>query len=462
MSTRQARNETRRSGAVTVLALILLVMFASLGAAYATASNAQLIQSSNCAHIQTARLQAESGLSFCSNVLGGISLPGSANGQEMLDSLAVALSARLDGSGNLAGGVVAYDGSTITIPAIVTDDRGRSFSAALYLAGDDVVHLIVVGMDGAVSRQMGMNMALVPGSSGVFDYAIASRSKIYMTGNAKVRGLNDTSEANILTTTYADPEAVKMVGNCEIEGDAFISNPAAHATLTGNVKIGGESSGSGDILDHIHIGIGDMEFPEVDPTVFEPFAVNVVDSGTSTSGNKTFTNIRILAGANKTFSGNIKLNGVTFVEAPNTVHFSGNVTITGVVVTADAGEGVYETNTIKFTGNTTVRGVEQLPDDPEFSELREMPGSFLLAPGFGVQFTGNFGTVSGAMAADNFKWTGNAGGTVHGCIINYGDSQFKLSGNSNLTFDRSDDPVTPPGFTAPGRLVPVPSSYTEY
>jgi len=283
-----------------------------------------------------------------------------------------------------------------------------------------------------------------------------------MTGNAKVRGANDPSEANVLTCTYDDPEAVKLTGNCEIEGDVSISNPDAYATLTGNTRIGGESIWGGDIMDHIHIGIGDVAFPEVDPTVFEPFAVNIVDSGTSTSGNKTFTNIRILADTNKTFSGNITLNGVVFIEAPNTVHFSGNVTITGVVVTEDAGEGAYDTNTIKFTGNTTVRGVEELPDEPEFSALRQMPGSFLLAPGFGVQFTGNFGTVSGTLAADSFKWTGNAGGTVHGTIINYGDSEFKLTGNSNLSFDRSGDPETPAGFATPGRLVPVPSSYTEY
>jgi len=138
------------------------------------------------------------------------------------------------------------------------------------------------------------------------------------------------------------------------------------------------------------------------------------------------------------------------------------VTITGVIVTEDAGEDTYDTNTIKFTGNTTVRGVEDLPDTPEFHDLREMPGAFILAPGFGTQFTGNFGTVSGCMAAETFKFTGNAGGLVKGMIISYGPEEFKLTGNSSLTIDLPDTGELPPGFTARPTLCPSPDSYKEY
>ena len=172
-------------------------------------------------------------------------------------------------------------------------------------------------------------------------------------------------------------------------------------------------------------------------------------------------NIRILANTNKTFSGNIDLNGVVYIEKPNRIHFSGNVKITGVIVTEDAGDDVHDTNTIKFTGNTTVRPVTDLPKDPQFSRLRQMPGSFLLAPGFGAEFAGNFGTVSGCMAADRFKFTGNAGGTVKGGVINYGDTEFKLTGNSNITVDRSDSAEEPPGFSIPGKLLVRPDSYFE-
>jgi hypothetical protein len=283
-----------------------------------------------------------------------------------------------------------------------------------------------------------------------------------MNGNPRILGANSASEANVLITTYTDPEALNLTGNCQIGGDVSISNPAAHASLTGNVSVGGESGSGGAVLDHIHIGVGDVPFPEVDPTVFEPFAVNIVDKTTKTNGNKTFSNIRILANTNKTFGGNITLNGVTYIEVPNDITFSGNLTVVGVIVTEDAGDNVYDVNRLKFTGNTSIWGVEDLPDTPEYADLKELPGSFLLAPGFGVDFTGNFGTFSGTIAADEFFFRGNASGTVFGSVINYSNSMFRLTGNSNLTFDRSGDPETPPGFFTPSRLSPVAGSYREY
>jgi hypothetical protein len=90
-----------------------------------------------------------------------------------------------------------------------------------------------------------------------------------------------------------------------------------------------------------------------------------------------------------------------------------------------------------------------------------MPGSFILAPGFGLEFVGNFGTVGGGMAADEFKFTGNAGGLVRGMIINYSDSAFTLTGNSRIRFDRSSSPDIPPGFSLPQRIVLRPDTYVE-
>jgi hypothetical protein len=199
----------------------------------------------------------------------------------------------------------------------------------------------------------------------------------------------------------------------------------------------------------------------VDPTVFQPFAVNIVDGNTSTSGNKTFTNIRIKAGTNPTFSGNTTLKGVIFVEQPNRVTFAGNTTMTGMIVTQTAPSNTYTSNTISFTGNTTFSGVENLPDTSDFHVLRTMPGSSILAPGFGLTFTGNFGTVGGCMAADSFSFTGNAGGTIRGGIINYSDSQFSLTGNSSIIVDRSGTPTTPPGFALPSTTKANPDTYLE-
>jgi hypothetical protein len=444
-----------------VLALLMLTLLATLSVAIVTTSSTSVQQAGNLVAVQRAQLQAEGGMGYLIRTMSSINLPGAASGQQVLDGTAAALATALNGTNSLRANAVAYEGAEVCTPEITMGPSDQAFSAVLSLDAQSNLRMVVTGRCGSVRRQVGVGFGLVPGGSGFFDYGIASKGKINMTGNARVGGANDPSEANILAATYSDNEAIKLAGNCRIDGDISISNPDGYTSLAGNVSVGGESISSDAIDDHIHVGIGPVEFPEVDPTVFEPFATNLVTSSTSTSGNKTFENIRIAANANKTFSGNITLKGVIFIEAPNKIHFSGNVTITGVIVTEDAGDNAYDDNTLKFTGNTTVKPVTDLPDTPQFSQLRQMPGAFLLAPGFSTQFTGNFGTVSGCMAADQFKFTGNAGGTVAGGVINYGDTEFKLTGNSNLIIDRSDSPDEPPGFSVPGKLAVQPDSYFE-
>ena len=433
---------TRQSGVISVLAIIFLAMFATMGIAYAATTNNSMLRAVNLSGVQDAQLQAESGLEYFAHLLTQLRLPVGLSGQELAAAVESALSAPLNSE-------------------ISAEASGRGFTAALAANGSTIT-LTVHGRAGAVRRAISMDFAPVRGDSAIFDYGVASMGHIRMTGNARLRGANSPEEAKVYSGTYATDEAYKLTGNCSIDGDIYAANPDAYATLTGNVSIGGEGIWSEDIPDHIHMGTGDQEFPEVDPAVFEPFATSIVDAGTSTSGNKTFSNIRILAGVNPTFSGNITLRGVVLVEQPNQVTFSGNLDITGIIVTEDAGDGTYESNTIRFAGNTTVHGVEQLPDEPQYAELRQTPGSFLLAPGFGVEFTGNFGTVGGTMAADMFKFTGNAGGTVHGSLICYSDAEMKMTGNSNLTFDRSASPGTPPGFSIPDTLAPLPATYTEH
>ncbi len=422
--------------------MIFLAMFTALGIAYATAANNAMLQADNLSRAQNARLQAESGLEYYTYLLQQAEIPRNLSGQNLLTAVQEAISAPLN-SEITAGGT----------------DRG--FTAALAADGS-TISLTVSGRAGTVRRAISIDFEVVRGGSAAFDRGVSSMGPIKMTGNSRLIGMNTAGEANVYSATYATDQAYNLSGSSSIDGDIYAANPDAYATITGSVSIGGEGIWSEDILDHIHMGIGNQELPEVDQTVFEPLATNIIDADTSTTGNQTFSNVRILASVNPNFSGNIILNGVTFVEQPNDVRFTGNTTITGVIVTEDAGDNTYETNRIRFTGNTTVHGVEQLPDLPEYAELKQLPGSFLLAPGFGVQFTGNFGTFNGTIAADKFTFSGNASGIIQGSLISYSDAEMVLTGNSNLTFDRSSSPSVPPGFTTPDALAPMPASYTEH
>lgn len=460
-----------------ILSLLLLIVVTSLAAAMLDVSGLSLVASDTLEQIHGARIEAESGLSFLTYMIRQHQPEQLGQGEAMLDALAAALGEALNGSGHLAGAGVQYDGTTITIPAISQGLAGRDFSARISLVDDDTIQMRVTGRDGDITRTIGVHFgAEVNGSSAsVFDYGIASRGPIRLTGNASVLGQNTAKEADILSAVYGESQAVDLTGNCEIEGDVHASDPDTKVKLTGNVQVGGERvignvtlpdpDVDEAIADHVHVGVGDVDFPEVDPTPFESYATTVVDASTNTSGNKTFTNIRIKANSNKTFSGNVELKGVIFIEQPNRIHFSGNVTITGVIVTEDAGENNYTSNTVKFSGNLDARGVEELPDAYPFAELRQKTGSFILAPGFGVEFVGNFGTIGGCMAAEKFKWTGNASGVVRGSVISYSDAEFRMTGNSRITIDRDGEDGPPAGFGGQAAqliLVLQPDSYIEF
>lgn len=459
-----------------MLALLFLVMMCSLSVAFYAVTNTELQKSENLQDVTAARLEAEGGLSFLAYQIRRYMPTDLGPGQGLLDSLASALGGGMDGTQTLQGGQVSYDGNTIVIPSIAATEPGRSFHGTLTLVNDTTVLLRVTGVSGDVSRSLGCHFALQAGgySASAFDFGIASKGPITMAANAKVLGATTAEEGDVLSAIYGAPDAFQISGNSEIQGEVYASDPDTHVQLNGSVKIGGQSmcgsktlpdpDDDDPICDRVHVGIGPVAFPEIDPGQFESFATNPVDASTNTSGDQTFTNIRIKANSNKTFAGNVKLNGVIFIEVPNRIHFSGNVEITGVIVTEDAGDDAYEDNTIKFSGNLTSKGVEELSEEG-FSVLRTKPGSFILAPGFGVEFVGNFGTVNGCMAADQFKWTGNAGGIAKGGIIAYSNAEFKLAGNSCITIDREDVPDDPAGFSGAGShmvLVLIPTTYIEY
>ncbi len=455
-----ARRRPRSQGSVLILTMVFLALFATLAIAFSSATGMNLRVADSTRNASQARLVAESGLAYMVGRLRAMELDADA-ATAPLPAVASRLAAEMNGTPNLGGGTVQFDGSTITLPAIPIADDGRAFSVTIRSAGQGQLEVVCAAAHQDAAKTLGLAVEAREGRSAVFDFGVASRSPIRMTGNARITGVNEPWEASILSATYSDLEAVRLTGNVTIGGDISTSNPNSYVTITGNPSIGGTSSFN-EMLEHIHVGVGEVEFPEVDPTIFEPYATTIIDSSTKTNGNVSFENIRIRAGTNPNFSGNVTIRGVVYIESPNTVTFTGNLNLTGVVVTEDAGDGATADNAIRFTGNMSTTGVENLPNQPQFSQLRQMPGSFLLAPGFGVDFSGNFGTVNGAMAADEFRFVGNAGGTVAGPIICYSDTDFSLTGNSHFRIDRSRYDRTPPGFCRPVRLAAVPDSYTEY
>jgi hypothetical protein len=180
----------------------------------------------------------------------------------------------------------------------------------------------------------------------------------------------------------------------------------------------------------------------------------------STSG-ASYENLWIPANRNPSFSGNMNLKGVIYIETPNVVSFSGNLNITGIIVTDGSSTDNSGTSQINFTGNVTCHPIHNLEHVAKFEGLHSQTGTFLLAPGFKASFGGNFGTLAGAIAANGLRFYGNAGGIVNGSIINYSDAPLELTGNSDLQFNRSGLTEIPAGFVPSTVMQYDPSSYAE-
>jgi len=317
----------------------------------------------------------------------------------------------------------------------------------------------VTGHYGSFNRTIRSAYAFGTRANNVFDFGVASKGPLSLSGNVEIEGVNLQVESNAYIESLNNLLSLSIIGNSHIAGNVKIVNPLAMVHLQGGkAGIGGATGAAA--MNHVQIGVAPCEFPEMDPTTFIPYATRVLTSSDSTSANATYENLRIPAGMNPSFSGNVTLKGVVYVEYPNVVTFSGGVNVTGIIVTDGPPTDNSATSKLKFTGNVTGQPISQLPQEPQFAGLQSQMGTFIMAPGFQVGFGGSF-TTFGAIAANGIELWGNAGGTIRGSIVNYSDAPMTLQGNTDLYLNRSGLSEVPAGFVPQLVMFYNPASYAE-
>lgn len=276
-------------------------------------------------------------------------------------------------------------------------------------------------------------VSIIPCSASVFEYCIATKGPLSLMGNIELGGCSVSVEGSVYIESENSDEALSIIGNSQIAGDVKITNPDGVVTLQGGQAMIGGETGPDAIDNHVVIGVPPIEFPVPNPNYFERYVQNTFDPLVDdTSVEATYENIRIPAGTNPVFSGNITLRGVVYIETPNNVTFTGSVEITGIFVGDGDVDDHSGTNTIEFLGNVDSYPVTDLGDEPQFVDLKEETGIFLMVPGFKTSFGGTFGTLNGAIASNGIEFFGNAGGTIAGSVLNYSDTPIILSPGSNL------------------------------
>jgi hypothetical protein len=282
-----------------------------------------------------------------------------------------------------------------------------------------------------------------------------------MDGQAEFEAVNMAIEASVyIEADGVVNDALTMTGLSSIAGDVFIADPYSTYTIGDHASVNGafgEAAG-----EHIFADSGYVDFPTPNPGYFYPFATGIeINAGSDWSTSSVLNNAVIKAGTNPTFSGDVIINGVLFIETPNIVKFSGKSTINGLIVGDGSIDDESGGSSISFSGQVQGNNVSTL-EGAEFEAIKNETGTFIMAPGFNVNFAGQTNYDSGVIVASGLTFSGQAGGTINGTIINYSQEQpMTLSGQNTLSFNRSGATTNPAGFVASQGIEFVPSSYSE-
>ena len=450
-----------RKGAALIISMIFVLIFSALAVSMATMSGTNLQLADNQRKANRAHACAESGLDILRFWLGRISMPGMTQQNDRFSCLANFLQDDLTVN-SISNIPIAIDANHISIgagenPVVLYSSPAQYFSAEIQTTSNiDILQMDVTGSVGAVQRTIRVNYNFGTRAHTVFDYGVATKGALNLHGNIEMSGANVELDAGVYIESE-DANALSIIGNSSIAGDVSITNPDATVTLQGGqASIGGET-GQDAIDNHVTLGAEPTEFPVPEPNYFRHYVQNIYDPNNVLT---EYDNVIIPAGTNPNpIFTSVTFRGVVFIEAPNFVTFTGNTTITGIIVGNGDLNDNSGTNQIIFSGTVDSHDVNELPE--EFGELRNETGTFLMAPGFSAAFIGDFETLNGAIAANGITFDGGAGGTINGSVINYSDEPMILRGSTDLFFNRSGTDQMPAGFGPEIILYYVPSSYSE-
>jgi hypothetical protein len=440
--------------------MIFLLIFSALGVSIASMSGTNTQLAWNQKQLSRALSNAHSGLDVLRYHFQDVTVPASVAPADRLQHVASNLQAKFNDEG-ITNISVSYDSATqtITIPSVTLDSQSnQDFTATITFGADyDTLDLTVTGNSRQTNKKVAISYEFSTIGNPIFDWGIATRGPLNMQGNVDIDGFNENIEASVYIESLNSIFALDMSGKSSIAGKVSIANSAAVVDIASSSSVHGESGSSA--LQYVTVGADMCDFPTPNPAEFEGYIQSTFQTGDPTSG-VTLKNIEIPANTNPSFSGNTTIRGIMYIRSPNTVSFTGNAAIHGLILAEGDWQNPDESCYLDFGGTVDSYDASTLPQE-EFGSLLEHTGTFILAPGFRTNFRGDFGVVNGVIAASGIEFHGNAGGTINGSVINYSDEIMYLAGNTDLVFNRSGVEEVPAGFEPTKILTCITDSYSE-
>ena len=429
--------KTQRHGVTALLAMIFLVLFATLAVGFYASITQTTVIATNEKNGTISLTAAESGMDFVRYQLALIKVPPMVPVDQTFDYLASHLQDALEASPNLGGRRVAISSTGVSIPAspdqyIQLDNSGSAFHATLEKVGANVRVKTTGRFISAVAsdRAVQMDYQRTQVNTTIYNYAVAAQGGVIMQkGSVGASGGAPASIASVMSAKGSAP-AIRVNGGT-IGGDlSVISN--GFASVTGG-SVGGSTIVPDIIARHTHV-IDPPDFPYVDTNYFKQYAVNTYSDGS------ILKNMRIPANTNPKFTGGATIQGILYIESPNTVEFRGDVNLAGFIVFEN--KNTSSVNIIDMRGNFSQT---PLPLDSDFDNLRGISGISVLAPTTRMVISGSvdsyllgnviLGTFSNGASAD---WTIDKGSVVamdqysDAAVFNGKTVKFTATGQYNM------------------------------
>jgi hypothetical protein len=450
--------------------MLYLVLFAVLAVGFyaATTISTQVVQ--NELRSGHALLAAETGVDFMRNALYQCEIPADVTQANLLNEVNKDLKALLNGTGNLGSNSVDLSSAAdkIEVPLgsgnYIQIGGGPRFRAEVTVPSPNpdfelIVKVIGAGTGTSERAAIRLRFDREERPTQLMANGMISKGQVSVLTKYLVKGL-PADHARVLTlSTVNPPIAIGTSSGTSyggVEGELHVPQGTT-PTVYPNWSVAGTTDNATIMADHVKYfdPATAPVMPVPNTSIYRTYATN-----TYVSGLAYYENIVIPPNTNPTINGKTVVNGVVYIQQPNKVTFSGQVDITGVIVSENSGMGTLLSNQLIFSGSGgTKRGVQDLPPDPQFDGLRDLLGSFIVAPEFDVQLTGNFGAINGHITGDKVTLSGSNSSSVTGSLVAL-KGTLTIGGNTDATlvYDSNQGHA---GLRFPDRYVPVPITYQE-
>jgi hypothetical protein len=438
----------RRSGVTAVVAMLFMVLFAALAIGYYAQTTMATQVGFNEQRMLSSRTAAESGMAWMRYQLSLVQVPPLTPDDTLLELVYKDFTNRLEMTGNLGANLVYMNpgGTQIELPEgdknyISVVEKAHRFRVTIKQKGRDLVVTTIGSPSETRNTRSAVELTFRPTQErgSFYDHGVAAAGAVILDTNKGIIQGTPPEFGSLLAmgaVTIGPGTSSSYTG---ISGDLYVPETIT-PKLNAYISVDGETDPTkilNEANGHINY-LSPEELPEVpvaDTSIFRKYATNTYVAGLS-----VYDNVLIPPNTNPTFAGPCTIRGVCYIQQPNYVKFSGNVTMQCIVATEDRNVGTLATNVLEFSGTGGAKEpVSNLPLLPQFEEVRKLTGSFIVAPGFDVKITGNYGTCIGDICGDRVSVGGSSTVNITGSIFTL-EAAYPLTINGNSTVSVSPNP----------------------